>query len=154
MHHFSLNLGISPKCTNKWINKKTYEFKRVKLDTRANLELATAVLHDDVYNMDKQGEVNRLWNMLEYIEGRKAKGAAIRSRVKWQKIGDKCTKEFFKSVRQKKSQAIILELRDTHGQSFTKVKDLTKICLDFYTNLYKHKKNVGGSHKRCIWGTY
>lgn len=60
----------------------------MKLDTRANLELATAVLHDDVYNMDKQGEVNRLWNMLEYIEGRKAKGAAIRSRVKWQKIGD------------------------------------------------------------------
>lgn len=46
----------------------------------------------------------------------------------------------FKSVRQKNSQAIISELKDTQGRSFTRYKDLGNICLDFYKDLYKFKK--------------
>ena len=63
----------------------------------------------------------------------------VRSRVKWQKVGNKCTSEFFKSVRQKNSQAVISELKDNNGRLFTKREDLAKICLDFYSNLYKLK---------------
>ena len=70
---------------------------------------------------------------------RKARGATIRSRVKWQKVGDKCTAEFFRSVRQKKSQAIISELKAKHGRSFTRKEDLGEICLNFYQTLYKYK---------------
>ena len=44
----------------------------------------------------------------------------VRSRVKWQKVGNKCTAEFFKSVRQKNSQAVISELKDNNGRLFTK----------------------------------
>ena len=78
---------------------------------------------------------------LEEIETRKARGATIRSRVKWQKVGDKCTEEFFRSVRQKNSQAIISELRDNHGWCFTKREDLEQICLAFYQQLYRYKTN-------------
>ena len=77
---------------------------------------------------------------MEEIETRKARGATIRARVKWQQVGDKCSAEFFKSVRQKNSQSIISELRDEHGRCFTRKEDLDKICLDFYSNLYKHKE--------------
>lgn len=42
----------------------------------------SATLHEDVYNVHKQGEVNQLRNMLEDIETTKARGAATRSRVK------------------------------------------------------------------------
>ena len=63
----------------------------------------------------------------------------MRSRVKWQKVGNKCTAEFFKSVRQKNSQAVISELKDNNGRVFTKREDLAKICLDFYSDLYKLK---------------
>ena len=116
------------------------EHKREVLYARTNLEPATTRLHEDVYDMDKQGEVNKYKNIIEGIETRKARGVIIRARVKWQKVGDKCLVEFFKSVSQRNTQTIISELRDNQGRSSTKKEDLEKICLDFYKNLYKHKK--------------
>lgn len=55
-------------------------------------------------------------------------------------MGDKCTGEFFKSVRQKNAHAVISELRDNQGRSFTRKEDLEAICLDFYKKLYEHKE--------------
>ena len=71
------------------------------------METATARLHEDIYDLDKQGEVNKFKRIIEEIETRKARGATIRARVKWKKIGDKCSREFFKSVRPRNVQAII-----------------------------------------------
>ena len=120
--------------------RKVREYKKKELDTRAKLEVAVATLHEDVYNIDKQGVVSQLQQCLEEIEIRKARGATIRARVKWQKVGNKCSAEFFKSVRQKNPNAVISELEDTHGRSFTKREDLERICLDFYKQLYQHKE--------------
>ena len=111
---------------------KAREFRKVELDTKPNLELATATLHEDMYDVDKQGEVNRLKRDLDEIETRKARGAAIQSRVKWQQVGDRCTADFFKSVRQKNAQAIIPEVKDNQGKIFTTRKDMEQICVDFY----------------------
>ena len=121
---------------SKW---KAKEHKREELNTRANLEVATAQLHDDMYNEEVQGKVSRIKRSLEKIEARKARGATIRARVKWQKVGDKCSAEFFQLVRQKNVQTIIAELRDNQGRCFTRKEDLQVICLDFYQNLYRHK---------------
>ena len=120
--------------------RKAKEFRKVELDARAKLEMAIATLHEDIYDIDKQGEVSRLTNILEEIESRKARGATIRARVQWQQVGDKCSAEFFKSVRQKNSQAVLSELMDKHGRRFTKRDDLDTICYDFYKNLYGHKE--------------
>ena len=57
-------------------------------------------------------------------------------------MGDKCSKELFKAVRQKSTQAIIAELKDRQGRSFTKREDLERICLDFYKDLYIHKEII------------
>ena len=80
--------------------------------------------------MGKQGEVNKYKYIIEGIEDRKARRATIRARVKWQKVGDKCSGEFFKAVRQKNTQAIISELRDNQGRIFTRREDLEAICMD------------------------
>ena len=80
---------------------KARENKKLELDTKANLELATVALHDDIHNPDKQREVEKLRYILGEVDNRKARGAAVRARVKWQQVGDKCSAEFFKSVRQK-----------------------------------------------------
>ena len=106
--------------------------KREELDTRANLEITVANLHEDIYNANKQREVNELRQTLDGIETRKASGAAIRARVKWQKLGDKCSAEFFKSVRQKIPNALMTELKNNHGRIFTRQEDLQKICYEFY----------------------
>ena len=58
------------------------EFRKVELDTKANLELATAILHEDIYDVDKQGEINRFKKYMDEIETRKARGSAIWSRMK------------------------------------------------------------------------
>ena len=57
------------------------EYRKLELDTKANLELATATLHEDFYNVDKQEEVNQLMRAMKEIETKKARRATIRSRV-------------------------------------------------------------------------
>ena len=49
-----------------------------------------ASLHEDVYNIHKQGQVNELSWKPQAIETRKAREFAITSRVKWKKVGDRC----------------------------------------------------------------
>ena len=132
--------------------QKAKEFRKEELDARAKLEVSIAALHEDVYNVDKQGEVSRLNNILEEIETRKARGATIRARVKWQQVGDKCSTEFFKSVRQKNSQTVLSELRDKHGRCFNKKEDLDKICYDFYKDLYGHKEVSEGALEEVFEG--
>ena len=56
--------------------------RRMKLDTLAKLEVATANLHRDINNFQKQWEVNRLREVMKNIETRKTKNTALRSRVK------------------------------------------------------------------------
>ena len=92
--------------------KKTMESKKLELDILVKLEIATANLHDDINNFEKQGEVSRLKKIIGRVESGKANGTAIRARVKWQQVGDKCSKEFFRSVRLKNTQAVISELKE------------------------------------------
>lgn len=75
--------------------QKVKENRLEELSTKAKLEVATASLHDDIYNVKNQGEANQVKNILKDIEMRKARGVAIRSRVKWKKVGNKCSAEFF-----------------------------------------------------------
>ena len=55
---------------------------------------------------------------------------------------DKCSANFFKSVRQNNKQVIISELRDKLGRCFTMKKYLGKICLDFYKDLYQSNPSL------------
>lgn len=66
-----------------------------------------------------QEEINELSRELDRIEIRKAKGVAIRSKVKWKQVGDKCLAESLKSIKKKNAQATLSELKDQLGQSFT-----------------------------------
>lgn len=70
---------------------------------KAKLEVASEKLHEDIYNVKPQGEVSELSSALGEIEMRKARGVATRSKVKWNRVIDKCTTKFFKAMRQKKS---------------------------------------------------
>lgn len=44
------------------------------MDTRANLEVAMTTLHDDAYNVEKQGVVTRLHKTLKEIEWKRLEG--------------------------------------------------------------------------------
>ena len=124
----------------------------MELDILAKLEIATASLHEDINNFEKQGEVNRLREVMGTIESRKAKGAAVKSRVKWQQVGDKCSKEFFRSVRPKNTQTVISEIKDRRGRIFTKREDLEGICHNFYQDLYAHKEITEEAMAKALEG--
>ena len=63
-------VGFIGKQTSK---KKTMVNKKMKLDSLAKLEVATANLHGDINNFEKQREVNRLREVMNKIETRKTK---------------------------------------------------------------------------------
>jgi hypothetical protein len=81
--HKLRNVGKFYRQTSK---EKAMVNKKLELDTLAKLEVATAHLHGDINNFEKQGEVNRLRDVLGKIETRKVKGAALRSRSKWLQV--------------------------------------------------------------------
>ena len=130
--------------------QKAKEFKWEELNIKTNLEVATTELHNDIYNIDLQGKVGKYKHLLEESDMRKVKGAVVRSRVKWQMIGDKCTSDYFKSVRQKNTRTIISELKDKYGRIFTKSEELGQICLDFYQDLYQHKGDSEEAIKKIL----
>lgn len=88
-------------------------FMEEELDIQTRFEVAIAFLHEDAYNVAKQGKVSELKKTLKKFETKKAKGNAVRSRVKWKSVGDKCLAEFFKLVWQKNSVLLITTLKDT-----------------------------------------
>lgn len=69
----------------------------------------------------------------------KARGTIVRSRVTWKQVGNKWLAEFFKSLRQKNSMSVILELKDDHRRVFTKREDFDRICYDLQLKLYNHR---------------
>ena len=66
--------------------------------------------------------VNQLKHFLNEIETKKAKGAAIRAKIKLQLVGDKCSVEFFKSVRQNNQTLSYQNLRIVTAKYLPSVK--------------------------------
>lgn len=115
------------------------ESKKEELDVMVRPEVSIAHLYDDINNINNRGEVNELKRSIEGIETRKARGAAIWSRVKWKQVNEKCLAELFKSVKQKNAKVIMSKLKDQQGHIFTKREDLDRIWHNFYKELYRHK---------------
>lgn len=129
----------------RWFSKeKVVAYKIEELDTKRELEEATRVLHHDIYNMEVQGVVNSLRDRMRHIEKRNAKGTTIRARIKWNEVGDKCSRQFFQTVRKRDTNSAILGLRNRKGEVVDKKADLEDICFDFYSLLYKGQPTSEG----------
>lgn len=107
---------------------------------RAKLEVATAILHNDVYNMNKQGEVLDLQNALDEAGMRKAKGVAIRSMFYWSKVGHMCLVEFLKSIIQKTLRLLLLNSKTTMVEFLPRGRIWIEFVMSFIKKkLYSHK---------------
>ena len=66
----------------------------------------------------------------------KAKGAKIRARAKWEEDGEKPTR-FFHSLEEKhSSDRTWTKIKDTDGQEYSNIKDIQRIQVKFYQQLY------------------
>ena len=65
--------------------QKAKKYKWEELNIKANLEVATTELQNEIYNINLQGKISKQKNLLEEYDMRRVRGAIVRSRVKWQK---------------------------------------------------------------------
>ena len=61
---------------------------------------------------------------------------------KWSRVGDKCTKEFFKHYNSHRKPAPISHMKDDEGQLISTQQDLEGHILRFYQNLYSQDQQV------------
>lgn len=116
-------------------------FKVDEMETKRKLDEATRSLHLHIYNRDAQGLVNGLRERMRGINKCNAKGAEVKSQVKWKHVGDKCSRQFSQTVRKKSSISIILSLRNKRGELVNHKTKLEDICFGFYSLLYKTIKS-------------
>lgn len=74
---FFHKLRLISRFYRQYSKQKAKEYKKEELNARAKLELATANLHEDIYNEEKHGEVSQLNWTIEQIEDKKARGATM-----------------------------------------------------------------------------
>ena len=79
---------------------------------------------------------------LKEIEEERAKGAIIRSRVKWLEEGEKPTKYFFNLEKSNYSKKHIRKLHLENGQSVTNDKEILNEACIFYSDLYKSNNTI------------
>lgn len=114
--HSLANLGILHIFIGGLAKEKAMTFNMNEMNTKRELDEATNALHMDIYNKEAQGLVNSLKGKVRSIDKRIAKGTAIRFRVNWKQVGDKCSRQFFQVVRKKNSNLVILGLRNIRGE--------------------------------------
>lgn len=87
---FFYKLRHISRYNRQYSKQKAKEQRWEELSIRAKLEIAMASLDNDIYNIENNGEVNQHKYILEEMETRKARGAVVKSKVKWQKVGERC----------------------------------------------------------------
>ena len=82
-------------------------------------------------------------NTLNDIANSKAKGAILRSKVRWNEEGEKSTKYFANLEKRNFDTKHISELiTKENGQSISDPKEILKQGADYYHNLYSSNKAV------------
>ena len=71
------------------------------------------------------------------IQKEKIEGIMLRSRSRYEDLGEKPTKYFFNLEMRNYTSKIIHKLVNSDGEEFTKTADILKCQTDFYKDLYK-----------------
>lgn len=133
---FSVKLRYITRFFRQYSKHWARENKKEELDIKAKLKIASAKLHEDMYNVATQGEVSELSKALENIEI-KMRGGSHWVQSQLETSGWQMTAEFFKSIKQKNTKTIISKLKESRGQRYTKREYLEWICHSFYKEAFE-----------------
>jgi exonuclease III len=136
------NLGFFGKMWNclkfyrQFCIQKAQERRFREEELRADLAMAVENLQEDPTNLEAQSNLSETSDRLKDFENYKAEGIRIRSRVKWNQVGDACTKEFFQANRDRSGASHVTALEDSQGQVRNDQAGLEQICFEYYGKLY------------------
>ena len=84
-------------------------------------------------------------SILNDIQKEKIEGIRLRSRSRYEDLGEKPTQYFFNLEKRNYTSKVIHKLVNTEGEEFTNTADILKCQTNFYKDLYKqcdHKDNI------------
>ena len=124
------------------IKGKSIQYGIRKAQTRIDeikcLENKLEELLSEKYKNDQN--IQEIQTTLENKYEMKAKGAQIRSRIKWIEEGERNSKYFLTLEKKRQSQKSINEINDKKGNKETDQSKVLDIIREFYENLYKTNK--------------
>ena len=117
--------------------------KKQQQQEEIRLEKEIKILEDEVnrnFNNMSEEKLNILENKkttLNDIQKEKIEGMMLRSRTRYEDLGEKPTKYFLNLEKRNYTSKIIHKLINSDGEEFTKTADILKCQTDFYKDLYK-----------------
>jgi exonuclease III len=131
IREYSITYGKSKSMDN---HNKLYRIK-------TQLEEVDKLLCDDPQNTDLQTKVTQLTLQYNLQSLHEAKGAQIRSRVKWIEQGEKNNKYFLGMEKVKAINNTITSLEDNNGRVVTEQTEVRDMQYNYYKTLYSKKVN-------------
>ena len=83
--------------------------------------------------------INNLQDKLYSLESKQARGAKIRANIRWDLVGEKCSKSFFKIFKRQNMQnqtILTLHTDDRKSRFFGNPEEILKSGKKYYENLY------------------
>jgi hypothetical protein len=103
---------------------------------RHRLTAALAALQSDPSNSALQGQVCEIVDRLQGFKRRKVDGQRIRSRIKWMKVGDSGSKDFYRAHKHHAGASRITALDDADGVSHLAQPEMEHLCREYYSKFY------------------
>ena len=134
-------------------------FKKKKSQEEENkLESEIKVIEDEIYNNlinmseERLQEYERKKNTLNEIRNEKTEGIMLRSRSRYEELGEKPTKYFLQLENRNYTNKVINKLVDENGNEFNDTKNILNCQLNFYKNLYDDTNLVDDTPLQNILG--
>lgn len=118
------------------------------------MEESTVELHDQPSNEDRHQKMVEAGECLKAAEQRRAEEHRVRSRVKWKRVGDACTTEFFRASKAHTGASNITSLEDENGALITDQGGLEETCKKFYSKAVHGSSAVSSVGSRFYGGTF
>jgi len=99
---------------------------------RDMVEECTRGIHKDPDNKDLKKKATDAGEQFKVTEQRKAEGRRIRSQVKWKRVGDSCSQEFFKASENFSNALNLTEVVNDQGVFHVDQQGLEWTCAEFY----------------------
>ena len=125
--------------TISFAKHKAKNFNKQELDLQKRLDDVDSFINNCVDNQhieEKLKEFDRLKNKLNRLYETKARGAILRSKVKWVELGEKPNKYFFNMEKKNYNKKVIKELKRPDGKITVNDHEIMSDIETFYKNLY------------------
>ena len=125
--------------TIKYSSFKKKERHEEEMKLEQEIKLLENEVNKNFINMSDESlnNLERKKTMLNDIQKDKIEGMMLRSRSRYEDLGEKPTRYFFDLEKRKYTSKVIHKLVNREGEEFTKTADILKCQTDVYKDLYR-----------------